>query len=349
MSWLFKFCMGTTDNNMQPYKVQSCHGKRRRVGVVANSLKDLLKKACQKLSIEDRSGIRLVLEDDATVVDSEDYFSELPPQTVFVLLQPNDTWQPSKTSPSHNLSLLLQFSRVKLSEDIQVLLEDDKLSQSDQAILAQVLSSLKLTYDKETRKEDPEWFTGLEKSFKTKEDVMTELAKRRIRSYYYTAVDYIKKDKTVKGDTTNLEELQKILSKLQDELKQSDYNGHYFARASIREDDPSYCDNKGWFRCEGLFDQEVCDFDDHVINPYGSREQRILFSTWNLDHRVEKSRQILPSLVKATVARHEGHEVNWRYFYSMLFTRENLRLVHIVCHDKSEHADYKCDNTKFYV
>jgi len=50
---------------------------------------------------------------------------------------------------------------VKLSEDIQVLLEDDKLSQSDQAILAQVLSSLKLTYDKETRKEDPEWFTGL--------------------------------------------------------------------------------------------------------------------------------------------------------------------------------------------
>ena len=43
--------MGTTDNNMQPYKVQSCHGKRRRVGVVANSLKDLLKKACQKLSV----------------------------------------------------------------------------------------------------------------------------------------------------------------------------------------------------------------------------------------------------------------------------------------------------------
>ena len=35
---------------MQPYKVQSCHGKRR-VGVVASSLKDLLKKACQKLSV----------------------------------------------------------------------------------------------------------------------------------------------------------------------------------------------------------------------------------------------------------------------------------------------------------
>ena len=104
-------------------------------------------------------------------------------------------------------------------------------------------------------------------------------------SNFFQAVDYIKKDKTVKGDTTNLEELQKILSNFQDKLKKSDYNGHYFARTSIREDDPSYCNNKGWFRCEGLFDQKACDFEDHVINPYGSREQRILFSTWNLDHR----------------------------------------------------------------
>ena len=42
-----------------------------------------------------KSGVRLVLEDDSTVIDSEEYFSELPPQTVFVLLQANETWQPS--------------------------------------------------------------------------------------------------------------------------------------------------------------------------------------------------------------------------------------------------------------
>ena len=42
-----------------------------------------------------KSGVRLVLEDDATVIDSEEYFSELPPQTVFVLLQANEIWQPS--------------------------------------------------------------------------------------------------------------------------------------------------------------------------------------------------------------------------------------------------------------
>ena len=66
-----------------------------------------------------------------------------------------------KTSPSHNLSLLLQFSRVKLTEEIQTLLEDNALSQGDRAILAQVSSSLKLTLDKETRADDPDWFIGL--------------------------------------------------------------------------------------------------------------------------------------------------------------------------------------------
>ncbi|KAI0224771.1 DNA fragmentation factor subunit beta [Lamellibrachia satsuma] len=312
-------------------------------------MKDLLKKSCQKLAVDRKSGVRLVLEDDATVVDSEEYFSELPPQTVFVLLQANDTCQPSKTSPSHNLSLLLQFSRVKLSEEIQTLLEDNALSQGDRAILAQVSSSLKLTLDKETRAEDPDWFIGLEKTFQTKEDVMTELAKRRIRSYYYTAMDYIKRDKMLKADTTNLEALQTIVTKFQEELKENNYNGHYFARSSIREDNPCYCDDKGWFHCEGLFDQDACENESHMINPYGSREQRILFSTWNLDHRVEKSRQILPSLVQATLERPGGSEVNWRYFYSMLFTRDNLRLVHIVCHDKSEHVSYKCEEERFYV
>ena len=101
----------------------------------------------------------------------------------------------------------------------------------------------------------------------------------------FQAMDYIKRDKMVKADTTNLEALQTIVTKFQEELKENDYNGHYFARSSIREDNPSYCDDKGWFHCEGLFDQDACENESHMINPYGSREQRILFSTWNLDHR----------------------------------------------------------------
>lgn len=37
---------------------------------------------------------------------------------------------------------------------------------------------------------------------------------------------------------------------------------------------------------QGSFDQEVCQ-SLHSINPYGSRESRIIFSTWNLDHRLD--------------------------------------------------------------
>ena len=51
MSWFFKFCLGKTDESMQPYKVQTSHGKIRRIGIVASSMKDLLKKACQKLAV----------------------------------------------------------------------------------------------------------------------------------------------------------------------------------------------------------------------------------------------------------------------------------------------------------
>jgi hypothetical protein len=31
------------------------------------------------------------------------------------------------------------------------------------------------------------------------------------------------------------------------------------------------------------------------------------------------------------------------------FTRQNLKLVHIVCHDKQVHADKKCDSDQFYI
>ena len=51
MSWFYKFCLGKTDESMQPYKVQTSHGKIRRIGIVASSMKDLLKKACQKLVV----------------------------------------------------------------------------------------------------------------------------------------------------------------------------------------------------------------------------------------------------------------------------------------------------------
>ncbi|KAM9830027.1 DNA fragmentation factor subunit beta isoform 2-T2 [Syngnathus typhle] len=96
---------------------------------------------------------------------------------------------------------------------------------------------------------------------------------------------------------------------------------------------------------EGPFDQAKCA-SLHSINPYSSRESRILFSTWNLDHRIEKKRTIIPDLLEA-LQNHTSDDINLTYFYRLLFTRDNLKLVHIVCHKKEAH-NVPCDPNKIF-
>lgn len=129
------------------------------------------------------------------------------------------------------------------------------------------------------------------------------------------------------------------------------------------------CDERGQFRCQGLWNRERCayaaagdgggDGDGHFINPYASREAAILFQIWNLDHGVEMARTIIPDLLRtvrflvggsggddgdddeATLRcsehRRRGCDVAMLRYFRELFTVDNLRLVHIVCHDKSVH------------
>ena len=54
-------------------------------------------------------------------------------------------------------------------------------------------------------------------------------------------------------------------------------------------------------------------------------------------------------IVQAVQGRRGSQTVNREYFYRLLFTRDNLRLVHIVCHDKQEHASRRCDAKLFYI
>ena len=60
--------------------------------------------------------------------------------------------------------------------------------------------------------------------------------------------------------------------------------------------------SSGLFSCEGRYDEDCCRYKHHAINPYQSYEARILFSTWNLDHLVERSRTVVPALVRAVQA-----------------------------------------------
>lgn len=68
---------------------------------------------------------------------------------------------------------------------------------------------------------------------------------------------------------------------------------------------------------------------------------------------IERSRSIIPALteasVKAAATSDKSLIVNTSYFYSLLFTSNNLRLVHVVCHDKSKHDTAICDENKFLI
>lgn len=46
------------------------------------------------------------------------------------------------------------------------------------------------------------------------------------------------------------------------------------------------CDHIGEFRCGGQWNEDKCPYGErHKINPYRSKEELILFSTWNFDHK----------------------------------------------------------------
>lgn len=65
--------------------------------------------------------------------------------------------------------------------------------------------------------------------------------------------------------------------------------------------------------------------------------------------RVERSRSVIPALFEASMmASEKCCSINVKYFYDLLFTTVNLKLVHIVCHDKGQHDSAKC-NPKLYL
>ena len=63
--------------------------------------------------------------------------------------------------------------------------------------------------------------------------------------------------------------------------------------------------------------------------------------------RREWSRKIKDQ--KCINGRELKRKLNMEYFYELLFTRKNLKLVHIVCHDKQEHLNKRCDENKLFI
>ncbi|XP_068454535.1 DNA fragmentation factor subunit beta [Clinocottus analis] len=317
----------------KPVKIRSCK-ENRKYGVAAKDLNELLKKGCELLQLPP-SGAHLCLHADGTQL-TEEFFQTLLDNTELVLLCRGQTWSGVVCDIGQLLSTDRHASG--LVEAAKGLLSDER-SQKRRKILNDLLLNLEDTSELESREEDEGWFEGVDARFKTKSAYMKYNCESRIRGYI-KEVDSAAK--TVEKAKVRAEVL-KTSKRLAEMLKSARHNGCYFDRTEKEAD--RLCTRAGWFTCQGSFEQDVCP-SLHSINPYGSRESRIVFSTWNLDHRIEKKRTVIPALLEA-LQSHKSADVNLVYFYRLLFTRENLKLVHIVCHNKGAHH-LLCDAAEIF-
>ncbi|XP_034975858.1 DNA fragmentation factor subunit beta [Zootoca vivipara] len=315
------------------FKIRSL-GSDRKFGVAARSLKELLSKACAFLQLP-YTDCRLCLYEDGTEV-TEGYFQHVPDHSELILLPPGESWHGYVSEIQRFLDA---FS--SRTDDViraaQGLLSDEEAPKR-RKLLADLIQTLSENISGESREEDWKWFEGVESRFKTKSSYMRYSCESRIRGYMKEVGNYASAlHPAVQA------KFKEIAEEMLLKLKSERYNGCYFDR---REDKKvCLCTPEGWFSCQGPFDAENCP-SQHSINPYGNKESRVLFSTWNLDHVIEKKRTVLPTLAEAVKGR-DSREVNWEYFYQLLFTVHNLKLVHIACHKKAYH-NLSCDKTKIY-
>ncbi|ERE82738.1 DNA fragmentation factor subunit beta isoform X2 [Cricetulus griseus] len=312
-------------------KLRALHSECK-FGVAARSCQELLHKGCVRFQLP-VSGSRLCLYEDGTEV-TDDYFPGLPNDAELLLLAAGQTWQGYVSDISRFLSVFNEPHAGVIRAARQLL--SDEQAPRRQKLLADLLHHVSQNITAETREQDPSWFEGLESRFRNKSGYLRYNCESRIRGYLREVSAY-----TSVVDAAARGEFERVLSSMSQKLKSVKYNGSYFDRGA--EASSRLCTPEGWFSCQGPFDMDSC-LSKHSINPYGNRESRILFSTWNLDHIIEKRRTVVPTLAEAI---QDGREVNWEYFYSLLFTAENLKLVHIACHKKTTHR-LQCDHSRIY-
>ncbi|XP_020636833.3 DNA fragmentation factor subunit beta isoform X1 [Pogona vitticeps] len=318
---------------LKGFRIRRLSG-HRKYGAAATNLEDLLCKACALLQLP-VADARLCLHEDGTEM-TKARFQKIPENSELVLLAPGEEWQGYVSEIQRFLNA---FS--SRTEDIvraaRTLLSDEG-SPMRRKLLSDLVHNLSENIGAENRVEDEKWFEGIESRFKTKSSYLRFSCESRIRSYMKEVGGYAS---TIHPPARG--KFLQIVEAMLKKLKSERYNGRYFDRSA--QENARLCTPEGWFSCQGPFDAESCP-GRHSINPYGNKESRILFSTWNLDHVIEKKRTVLPTLAEAVQDR-EGKEVNWEYFYRLLFTVDNLKLVHIVCHKKANH-NLSCDKRKVY-
>ncbi|XP_004272600.1 DNA fragmentation factor subunit beta isoform X1 [Orcinus orca] len=325
--------MSAVLQKLKRFKLRALHNQKK-FGVAGRNCEEVLRKGCLHLQLP-VPGSTLCLYEDGTEVTG-DYFWSVPDDSELVLLTAGQTWQGYVSDISRFLSVF-QEPHAELIQAARQLLSDER-APLRQKLLADLLGTVSENIAAETRAEDAPWFEGLESRFRNKSGYLRYSCESRIRSYL--------REVTSGASlvvTEAREEYLRVVGAMCQKLQAARYNSSYFDRGA--KAGRRLCTPEGWFSCQGPFDVDDCA-SRHSINPYSNRESRVLFSTWNLDHVIEKKRTVVPTLA-AAIHDAEGREVDWKYFYRLLFTSENLKLVHIACHKKTTHK-LLCDPSRIY-
>ncbi|CAB4060611.1 DFFA [Lepeophtheirus salmonis] len=121
--------------------------REMKKGVMAESLIELIERGKKMLNYPQEKKVYVVLEEDGTEVDEEEYFQTLPENTLLMILHVGDKWSPF--GPPFTLSELLE-------NEIQVLYSDkfeNEISSSTSSLLMLTLKKLC---------EDPNFFSKSE-------------------------------------------------------------------------------------------------------------------------------------------------------------------------------------------
>ncbi|KOX78649.1 hypothetical protein WN51_07510 [Melipona quadrifasciata] len=301
---------------LKGYKVTDVN-RMRKIGVACRSLHELKQKACAKLNVtNDPAEINIYLL-DGSLIDEEEYFSTLKPQTTLILQKPGE-----KVLTDADL-LYDTLRRVNIDFLIAGEKASEFLTENLKAKVAVLNNALNKDDSKtafSSRDEHPEWFHGLETNCATKEAYLHRRCQDRIRGYLYKTIEQIRSSDVFAKDPRARKQLSRAKIEARIEKKMC----------------IALCDRTGEFKCHGVWNEDKCPFGTHKINPYRSKEELVLFSTWNFDHKIERSRTLIPLLLKLA-SKGTADEADLIEIYDNLFTIKNLRLVHIVCHDKSSH------------
>ncbi|XP_074074743.1 DNA fragmentation factor subunit beta isoform X2 [Macrotis lagotis] len=275
------------------FKLRALHSQDK-YGVAGKSCREVLLKGCQKFQLPS-SGCRLCLYEDGTEL-TEGYFQRLPDNTELMLLTPGQSWQ-GYIDDIHRFLTIFYQPQADVIEAAQKLLSDER-APLRQKLLVDFLHNINENIQAETREEDGPWFEGLESRFRNKSSYLRYSCESRIRSYL----------KEVNAHASTLDpqpraEYLKIIGHMGEKLKSMRYNGSYFDRREKGRQ--SLCTPEGWFSCQGPFDLNAC-LSKHSINPYSNRESRILFSTWNLDHKFFCKANVVKWLAQGHTARKDG-------------------------------------------